>query len=191
MVPGEVLVSDLSHLVYRGVMPWQRSKAQESSQQAQLLVRENEMTSNRQDAPASFTIYAESDEESTRDAKAPRPSMTIIWVCLAITGAVIAVIAIALVLTIGGLMHADNVNAGQAAQIRSLNQANARLMTEQSEMNAALNGQNPAADTNLVTCADLRKMGLTIATGGSVSSVPGTVSLSQNPVRIPAHCAGR
>jgi hypothetical protein len=147
-------------------------------------------TSNRQDVPASFTIWAEEDEPA-QDVKGPRQSMTRIWLCVAITGAVVAVIAVGLVLAIGGLMHADNVNAGQAAQIRGLNQANARLMTEQSEMNAALNGQNPAAETNLVTCDDLRKMGLTVITGGSVSSVPGAVSLSQSPARMPAHCAKR
>jgi hypothetical protein len=147
-------------------------------------------TSNRQDVPASFTIWAEEDEPA-QDVKVPRPNTNIIWVCLAVTGIVITGMAIALVLTIGGLMHANTVNTGQAAQIRSLNQANARLMTEQSEMNAALNGQNPAADTNLVTCGDLRKMALTVTTGGTVSSVPGTVSLTQSPARIPAHCAKR
>jgi hypothetical protein len=147
-------------------------------------------TSNRQDVPASFTIWAEEDEPA-QDTKTPRQGMTRVWLCVAITGAVVAVIAVGLVLAIGRLMHADNVNAGQAAQIRALNQADARLMTEQSEINAALNGQNPAADTNLVTCGDLRKMALTVTTGGTVSSVPGAVSLTQSPARIPAHCAKR
>jgi hypothetical protein len=75
-------------------------------------------TSNKQDAPASFTIWAEPDEEATPDVKAPRPGMTI-------------------------------------------------------------------------TCRDLQRVGLTMTTSGTVSSVPGTVNLSQSPVRIPAHCAKR
>jgi hypothetical protein len=143
--------------------------------------------SNRQDANATFTIYAESEEESAKGAKVPRVDL----VYMISSGAVIVVIAVALVFMVGGLVHADNVNSGQAAQIRSLNQANARMSLQLSQMNSALSGQNPAADSNLVTCADLRKMGLTITTGGSVSSVPGTVNLSQNPVRIPAHCSKR
>jgi hypothetical protein len=147
------------------------------------------MTNNRQDAPASFTIYAESDEEATQDVKVTRPSMTIIWLCLAITWAVVAVVAVGLVLTIGGLVHADNVNAGQGAQIHALNQANARMSLQISQMNSALSGQNPASDSSLVTCTDLRHMGLTVTTGGTVASVPGIVNLTQSLLRIPAHCA--
>jgi hypothetical protein len=88
-------------------------------------------------------------------------------------------------------MHADNVSTGQAAQIRGLNQANARLSTQLSQVSATLAGQNPSADTDLITCADLRHMGLEVTTGGSVSSVPGSVDLSQTPAQIPAHCAKR
>jgi len=140
------------------------------------------MMNARQDVPASFTIWTEEDE--TQDRKIPGPNINVIWLCLAITGAVIAVVAAGLILAIGGLMHADSVNAGQAAQIRALNQANARMSGQLSQM-------NPASDTKLVTCGDLRKMGLTVTTGGTVSSVPGSVSLAQNPIRIPAHCPKR
>jgi uncharacterized protein HemX len=147
------------------------------------------MTQGRRDIPASFTIRPEAAEEETQDTTMPLD--VAVKVYMAATGAVIVVIAIALVLAIGGLMHANSVNGGQAAQIRSLNQANARMSLQISQMTATLSGQNPASDTDLITCADLRRMGLTLTTGGSVSSVPGTVNLSQNPVRIPAHCAKR
>jgi hypothetical protein len=149
------------------------------------------MTHGRHDAASSYTIRAEAaPDENTKDFKVPHMDLGI-KVYMVATGAVMVAMAIALVLTIGGLMHADNVNGGQAAQIHALNQANARLADQASRMTATLSGQNPASDTDLITCGDLRHMGLTVTTGGSVSSVPGTVSLIQNPVRIPAHCAKR
>ena len=144
-------------------------------------------TNHRQHAPASFTIYAEGEEEPTQEVKASRADLAY----MITSGAIIAAIGIALVHMAAGLMHADKVSTGQAAQIHALNQANARMSLQLSQMNSALNGQNPSTDPDLLTCADLRKMGLTITAGGSVSSVPGTVSLSQIPVRIPAHCAKR
>jgi hypothetical protein len=147
------------------------------------------MTNGREDIRASYTIRPEDDTENVPSVP-PRLSPGV-RIYLAGTGAAILVLAVALVLTVAGLMHAGSVNAGQAAQIRSLNQANARLSVQSSQMNAALNGQNPAADASLVTCTDLRRMGLVVTTGGSVSSVPGTVSLRQAPVRLPGHCARR
>jgi hypothetical protein len=141
-------------------------------------------------APASYTIRAEAADDDTQDLTAPHPG-TGIRVYMAATGAVITAIALALVLTIAGLMHADNVNAGQAAQIRGLDAANARLSGQLSVVAAALAGQDPAADPALITCADLRQMALTLITGGSVSAVPGPVSLATAPVRLPGHCAKR
>jgi hypothetical protein len=149
------------------------------------------MTQDRRDAAASYTIRAEAAPgKNTKDSPVPRVGLGV-KVYMVATGAVIAAMATALVLTVGGLVHADNVNGGQAAQIHALNQANARLADQASRMTAALSGQNPAGDTDLITCGDLRHMGLTVTTGGSVSSVPGTVSLIQNAVRMPAHCATR
>ena len=60
-----------------------------------------------------------------------------------------------------------------------------------SGLSARLAASDPSADTNLITCADLARMGLTTTTGGSVSSVPGSVSLNTTRVPIPAHCSAR
>jgi hypothetical protein len=147
------------------------------------------MNQDRQDASASYTIRARAaPEETTQDFSVLRLS-TGLRVFMIVTGAAILAIAVALAVMAGGLMHADSVNSGQAAQIRGLNQANARMSLQISQMAATLSGQNPASDTDLVTCGDLRHMGLTVTTGGSVSSVPGSVDLSSNPVRLPAHCS--
>jgi hypothetical protein len=139
-----------------------------------------------EDPRASYTIRAEAAGDGTQDLTAPRLSLGV-KVFMAVTVAVMTAIALALVLTIAGLMHADNVNAGQAAQIRGLDAANARLSGGLSVMTAALAGQ----DTALISCADLRHMALTVITGGSVSAVPGPVSLTLGPVRLPGHCAKR
>jgi len=147
------------------------------------------MNQDRQGASASYTIRAKAaPEETTQDFCAPRLS-TGLRVLMIATG--VAILAVALAFMAGGLVHADSVNSGQAAQIRGLNQANARMSLQISQMTATLSGQNPASDTDLVTCGDLRHMGLTVTTGGSVSSVPGSVDLSSNPVRLPAHCSKR
>jgi hypothetical protein len=187
-----VLVRDLPDLVYRGiVLRCPRSDAQEISQQAQILMRENGMSQQFINEPgASYTIRAEqAPEEEMPDVKPPLCKGVRAFMIAA--GAVLLALGVGLVLTIGGLMHADKVNSGQAAQIHALNQSNARMSGQLSVVAAALSGQNPADDTNLITCADLRKMGLSVTTGGSVSSVPGSVNLSQNAVRIPAHCPER
>jgi hypothetical protein len=151
------------------------------------------MDPGRQDIRASYTIHA--DEENTQDIRLTDKG-TRLW--LIVIGAFLGVITLALLFTIAGLLHADNVNRGQAAQIHALNQANARLAGQLSAQSNQLSGMSakvaaadPSADTSLITCGDLRRMGLTVTTGGNVSSVPGTVSLSQSPVKLPGHCSAR
>lgn len=147
------------------------------------------MTSNRQDARASYTIRADAAEEAMQDFKVPHVDLGI-KVFMIATGVVIAAIAIGLVLTVGGLMHANAMNSGQASQIRALNQANARMSLQISQMTATLSGQNPASDPDLITCGDLRRMGLVITTGAAIQA-GGSIGLSQNPVSLPKHCAKR
>jgi uncharacterized protein HemX len=90
--------------------------------------------------------------------------------------------------------------ASQAAEIHLLDQSNTRLAQEQAadvtqrdqvsaqlgQMSSRLAAADPSG--SLITCADLRRMDLTETTGGSVSAVPGNVSLSQSRVPLPRHC---
>ncbi len=114
---------------------------------------------------------------------------------LVAAGIVAAIAVAALGLSIVGLLHASNVSKLQAAQIHLLDQANTRLAgelsaqsTQLSQMSARLAAADPASDSSLITCRDLRNMGLVATNGGSVSSVPGAVSLNQSAVPMPGHC---
>lgn len=86
----------------------------------------------------------------------------------------------------------NDLTSIQGVQIRQLYQANSRLADQLSaqstQMSAGLAASNPAADSNLITCRDLKSMALVATNGGSVSAVPGSVSLSQSAVPMPGHC---
>jgi hypothetical protein len=148
------------------------------------------MTQGRPDAPASYTIRAEPGAgQTTQDVKVPYAGRGIKAFMIA-AGVAIAAMAMGLILTAGGLRHANAVNSGQASQIRALNQANARMSLQISQMTATLSGQNPASDTDLITCGDLRGMGLVMTTGAAIEA-GGSIGLSQIPVSLPKHCAKR
>jgi hypothetical protein len=105
-----------------------------------------------------------------------------------------ALAALALVFSIVGLSHANNVGNLQATQIHQLDQANTRLAgelsavsTQLSQMAARLAAADPASDSNLITCRDLQSMGL-IATNGASIVTGGGISLNQNAVSLPGHC---
>jgi hypothetical protein len=96
---------------------------------------------------------------------------------------------------LAGVFHANGTSAFQAKKIQNLDTSNTRLAAENaalsmqlSQLSARLSAADPSSDASLVTCSDLRQMRLTVITGGSVSSVPGSVSLSQSAVALPAHC---
>jgi hypothetical protein len=131
------------------------------------------------------------------DDKMPKTKVDLLEV-----GLVIAGILIALGVGILGQLHENNVSSAQSAQIHALDSSNTRLARELATdnnqlsqmsaklaaMGAKVTATDPASDSSLITCGDLRRMDLTATTGGSVSSVPGNVNLSQAPVPLPAHC---
>jgi hypothetical protein len=87
----------------------------------------------------------------------------------------------------------NTISGAQATQIHQLYQANSRLAGELSAQGTQLSAvaarvADPAVNPSLITCRDLRQLGLVATSGGSVSAVPGNVSLSQSPVPIPGHC---
>lgn len=117
-------------------------------------------------------------------------SMTTILIAIGVLVALAAGI-IALLLA----AHGDSTASQQTTQIRNLDKANVRLAGEiasqgnqLSAMTAKLAASDPSSDSSLITCHDLRGMGLRATTGGSVSAVPGAVSLNQPAVPLPAHC---
>jgi hypothetical protein len=146
---------------------------------------------DRDEIPASYALHP----QNKTDSKARHLPL---GTGLAIT-AVIAVAALwAAAISLVMLLHARNISSAQATQIRALNQANthlagevAALSTRQTQTSAQVAAADPAADSSLITCTDLKHMRLMTATGGSVSSVPGTVSLTQSPVSLPQHCSSR
>lgn len=141
------------------------------------------MHPEKQEIPATYQLHPE-----VKRMKITRKML--------VTAGITAAIAVAaLGLSIVSLLHLDNVSELQATQIRLLDQANTRLAgelsaesTQLSQMTVRLAGADPASDSNLVTCRDLKNMGLVATNGGSVSSVPGPVSLSQSAVPMPGHC---
>ena len=105
---------------------------------------------------------------------------------VAIIGAVIAIVL---------YFGARSTSSFQTTQIHGLDQSYSRLAGEyaalsnrQAQTSAQVAASDPASDSNLITCSDLRHMHLATVNSGSVSSVPGTVDLSQNPVPLPGHC---
>jgi hypothetical protein len=145
----------------------------------------------RHEIPASYALHPEHRAQA-RARHLPLP----LGAALAVT-AVIAVAALwAAAISIVMLLHARNVSSAQAAQLRALGQSNTRLAGEvaalghrQAQLSAQVAAADPAADASLITCTDLRRLRLMAATGGSVSAVPGTVSLTQSPVPLPEHCS--
>jgi hypothetical protein len=142
---------------------------------------------DRQEIGATYQIH-EPDEPGKRLARAIALAFVVLVVVAAIT------------ITSLGVLRANGMSNSQAAQIHALKIANARLAyevtTEQSELRQLSAKQtqmsarlaSAASNNGLVTCNDLRHMNLTTTTGGSVSAVPGSVSLNQSAVSLPAHC---
>lgn len=140
------------------------------------------------EVPPVYEIYPPEDSSPP-----PKPGAAV-----PLAAAAVAVAVAALCMAVLGMLNAGSTasaNRSQAAQIRALSAANARLSreltaqgTELQQVTARLAAADPASDANLITCSDLRSMHLTTTGGGSVSSVPGNVNLSQNPVPLPAHC---
>ena len=108
-----------------------------------------------------------------------------------VAGVVLIVATVTIVLYFG----ARSTSNFQTTQIHGLDQSYSRLAGEyaalsnrQAQTSAQVAASDPASDSNLITCSDLRHMHLATVNSGSVSSVPGTVDLSQNPVPLPGHC---
>lgn len=148
------------------------------------------MTNDQEPIPAAYQIHHEKSPEMKAIATVR------VWVL--ITAGISTLALVASVLGITGwaqAMHDGHTISFQATQIHGLDQSNTNLAGELSQLSNRLTGMSaqvsaadPASDSSLVTCADLRHMGLTTTTGGSVSSVPGTVDLSRAPVPLPGHC---
>jgi hypothetical protein len=107
---------------------------------------------------------------------------------MAVSGVLVAANVVSAVLFQARMNDLTNV---QQTQIHQLYQANSRLAgqlsaqsTQLGQVSAGLATENPS----LITCRDLKNMALTAITGGSVSAVPGNVSLSTNTIPLPGHC---
>jgi hypothetical protein len=141
--------------------------------------------------PPTYQLRPETEE--LRQFRVSRKSLVIAW---AATGLAILALAGAAF----GWVHETQVASGLAVQIRGLDQSNTRMAGEisqlsghqatmsasQARMSARMSSADPAS--SLITCKDLRAMDLTTVSGGSVSSVPGTVNLSYGAVQLPKHC---
>jgi hypothetical protein len=148
---------------------------------------------DREDIPASYELHP--GERSAQELRIRHSSITL-GTGLAFTAIIAAAALVTAVISIMLLLHARSVSSFQTSQIHAVDQSNTRLAQEiaglsnrQSEISAQVAAADPASDSNLITCRDLRNMGLMATTGGSISSVPGTVSLNQSPVSLPAHCS--
>jgi hypothetical protein len=135
----------------------------------------------KQEIPATYELRP----KTPRELK----SLNIVRTSLVIAG-IVAAFATGLV----GLLHENNVSRLQATQIRELESANTRLAGELSaessqltQVSAKLAAADPASDSNLITCRDLRTMGL-MATNGAGIVTGGGISLNQSPVPLPGHC---
>jgi hypothetical protein len=142
------------------------------------------------------------DDRETQDnmrIKFPgSPASTGLRAYIIVSACLIGGLALVLALTVASLLGAAGKLNSQGAQIRGLNQANARMSSQLGQVTSTVSGlsarlaaSDPSADTSLITCADLAQMGLTVTTGGSVSAVPGDVSLNTSRVRLPSHCSAR
>ena len=117
--------------------------------------------------------------------------LAVIASCVAGVALIVATVTITL------YMGQRNVTRSQAAQIHALDQSNTNLagkLAALSNKQAQISAQVAADSSNsdLVTCSDLKEMGLTSVSGGSgsVTSVPGTVyiDLSTSRIKLPRHC---
>jgi hypothetical protein len=141
-----------------------------------------EMHDAPHDAPTSYEIYPEKPREPGQ------------WTFTRIGLIVAGIVAVAImVIQSLAITHLSTISGAQATQIHQLYQANSRLAgqvsaqgTQLSQVSAKV--ADPAVNPSLITCHDLRNMALIAITGASVSSVPGSVNLSQSAVPIPGHC---
>lgn len=135
---------------------------------------------------ASYTVQP---ERTPKERASGAMVLAVIASCLAgiaIVGAVVAIVLYA---------GARSTITFQGNQIHGLDKNSIRqsqeiagLSTKQAQTSAQLAASDPASDSSLITCSDLRHMNLTTTTGGSVSAVPGTVQLNTSPARMPGHC---
>ena len=144
------------------------------------------MHPEKQEIPATYELRP----EKPREVK----EMAIVKMSLVVAGIIGAIAVFALGLSIIGLLRGDNVSRLQATQIRQLESANARLAGELSaqssqlsQASARLAAADPASDSSLITCRDLRTMGL-VATNGASIVTGGGISLNQSAVPLPGHC---
>jgi hypothetical protein len=118
---------------------------------------------------------------------------------MALTAAVTMAVAalIIAVLAGAGLMHDSKLIASQAAELRLLDSSNTRLAQQQSadtaqlaQVSTRVTAADPASDSNLITCADLRSIKLTVVNGATVYAVPGNVDLTtgSETFPVPKHC---
>jgi hypothetical protein len=115
---------------------------------------------------------------------------------------VTAVAVFALIGCIGGGIgwakadHYSGTVTGQQSQINQLITSVNRLTknygtlnNRQAQTSAKLSAADPLPPASaIITCRDLRAMGLTEVTGAYASSVPGSVSIDHGSVSLPAHC---
>src|ERR1700728_1989921 len=93
------------------------------------------------------------------------------------------------------LKTAYGANRPQAtAQIHALDKSIRRqageiasLKIELGETSAKLTASDPASNSSLITCHDLKHMNLTETTGASIEA-GGSIGLGQSHVPLPAHC---
>lgn len=140
------------------------------------------------DGPVTYAI----PEPQPDSDKPPKPGTSAVQLALTLFG-----IILALTVAVLALLHsssADSTVALQATRIQNLESANTRmagqlaaLSNRQTQMSAQVSAADPANDSTLITCADLRHMHLTATTGGSIEA-GGVIGLGENPVPLPGHC---
>lgn len=125
----------------------------------------------------------------------PPAWVTIAWVIIGI----VALLGAGLALY--NWANSSKTGGSTSASISTLDQSQTRLAGEVSAQRQQITSLHRvvAADSSAlsalrakvdddISCADLAKMKLLETTGGSVSSVPGSVDLSQSPVPLPKPC---
>ena len=145
------------------------------------------------------SYYEEPPPTETQPQQPPsfRPATTVMVI------AVIAVVLALFAFALGGLafLHSSKTGGSTSASISTLDQSQTRFAGEVSAQRQQITSLHRvvAADSSAlsalrakvdddISCADLAKMKLLETTGGSVSSVPGSVDLSQSPVPLPKPC---
>jgi hypothetical protein len=177
-----------------GGHPGQHHETDAQQRQAQYWVREGEPS---QPPPQAATEAQRPQPQLRPPVPAPRRGRAAMFISVAAAGVALA--------GFGGsafmYAHARDVSNGNGAQIRTLEQGQARMAGEisnlraqlasvdsaQGQLSQRLNSQ-PAPNT-IITCHDVKSMGLTLTTGGNVPSVPGPVDLSTVRAALPRHCA--